>query len=123
MCSLGCYPPHQEPSPESAFERRLLALLATAGLPLPVAQFEVRLPGGGEARLDFAYPAHRLAVEADSYRYHSSKRDWARDHTRNRALTAAGWRILPVTWDDLDSPAEFLAAVSRGLSILLPVAW
>lgn len=65
--------------------------------------------------LDYAFPFYLLALEADSYRHHSSRIDWGRDHTRNRLLTAIGWRILPVTWDDLAEPAAMLDAVERGL--------
>ena len=43
----------------------------------------------------------RLGIEADSYRHHASRRDWARDHVRNNVLTSLGWRILAVTWDDM----------------------
>ncbi|MDQ3642804.1 MAG: type IV toxin-antitoxin system AbiEi family antitoxin domain-containing protein, partial [Actinomycetota bacterium] len=37
---------------QSEFERRLFALLRRSGLPLPVPQFEVRLPDGRRAFLD-----------------------------------------------------------------------
>jgi very-short-patch-repair endonuclease len=57
-----------------------------------------------------------LCMEADSYRHHSSRTDWGRDRTRNNALIASGWRILPVTWDDIVHHASaLLALVGRGL--------
>ncbi len=94
---------------QSAFERRLLALLRDAGLPSPVPQFEVPLPDGRRAFLDFAWPDVRLGLEADSYRHHASRRDWGRDHTRNNLLTALGWRVLPVTWQDMvDRPRQLV---------------
>jgi very-short-patch-repair endonuclease len=103
------------PRSTSEFERRLFRLLISAGVPLPRTQYEVILPGGRRVVLDYAYPEDLLALEADSYRHHSSRSDWSRDHKRNRLLTAMGWRILPVTWDDLVTPAEMLDAVARGL--------
>ena len=104
------------PRSQSTFERRLLRLLRTEGLPLPVPQHEVRLPGGRRAYMDFAYPELLVGIEADSYRHHSSRTDWARDRTRNNLLVAIGWRILPVTWEDLvDRPAELVALIGRGL--------
>jgi very-short-patch-repair endonuclease len=104
------------PRSQSTFERRLFALLRAAGLPLPCTQHEVRLDGGRRAFLDFAYPDVLFAIEADSYRHHSSRTDWSRDRTRNNLLIAAGWRILPVTWDDLVlRPTELVALVARGL--------
>ena len=99
----------------SVFERRLLAELRSAGLPLPRPQFVVILPGGRRAVLDYAYPEGLLALEADSYRHHSSRTDWGHDRVRNRWLTAMGWRILPVTWDDLAEPGDMIDAVRRGL--------
>ena len=66
--------------------------------------------------MDFAYPELLVGIEADSYRHHSSRTDWARDRTRNNLLVAIGWRILPVTWEDLvDRPAELVALIGRGL--------
>jgi len=71
--------------------------------------------------LDGAYTEVLLGIEADSYRHHSSRTDWSRDRVRNRALTAVGWRILPVTWDDLvDDPTGVAQIVDRGLHGYLP---
>ena len=97
------------------FERRLLTALRAAGLPRPRPQFVVILPGGRRAVLDYAYPDWLLALEADSYRHHSSRTDWVDDRVRNRWLTAMGWRVLPVTWDDLTEPGEIIDAIGRGL--------
>jgi very-short-patch-repair endonuclease len=105
------------PRTHSEFERRLLAALRRGGLPVPRTQFEVELPGGRKAFLDAAYPEQLLGIEADSYRHHSSRSDWGRDRTRNRMLTAIGWRILPVTWNDLvPDPAAMLDLIARGLN-------
>lgn len=82
---------------------------------MPLSQFVVVLPSGRRVVLDYAYPDDLLALEADSYRHHSSRTDWCRDHVRNRWLMAIGWRILPVTWDDLAEPGEMIGAVRRGL--------
>ena len=90
-------------------------LLSRRLVTVPRTQYEVVLPGGRRVVLDYAFPEVLLALEADSYRHHSSRIDWSRDRTRNRLLTAIGWRILPVTWDDLAEPAEMIDAVGRGL--------
>ena len=50
---------------ESRQETRLRLLMLDAGLPPPVAQFRVRDDRGYVARLDFAYPELRLAIEYD----------------------------------------------------------
>lgn len=104
------------PRSEGEFERRLRRALHRAGLPTPRTQHEVALSGGRKAYLDFAYPEQMLALEADSYRHHSSRLDWARDRTRNNLVIALGWRILPVTWDDLvPDPTGLMALIARSL--------
>lgn len=78
-----------------------------ARLPLPATQYEVRLPSGRAAVLDYAYPQRLLALEADSYRHHSSRLDWARDHTRNRLLMAMAGGSSPsrgTTWGPRQPP-------------------
>ncbi len=99
---------------QSEFERKLYALLRGSDLALPVPQFEVRLPDGRLAFLDFAWPDVRLAMEADSYRHHAGRIAWGRDHTRNSILISMGWRILPVTWEDMvERPRELIATLRR----------
>ena len=91
----------------SEFEACLFRALREVGLPLPVAQYRVLMPDGGEVFLDFAYPDVLLAIEADSYLWHASLADWQRDRARNNELVALGWSILPTTWDLVTrSPAE-----------------
>lgn len=106
-----------KPQMESGFEVRLERVLRTPGLPEPQRQFEVRDGKRILGRVDFAYPQVRLAIEADSYRYHSGKRAWRNDAVRNNRLMRAGWRILHVHWDDLRRPADLIAQI-RELSSL-----
>ena len=58
------------------FERRLSRILVRAGLAEPVAQFEVRERGRVIARPDLAYPDVKIAIEADSYRWHGGRSMW-----------------------------------------------
>jgi very-short-patch-repair endonuclease len=83
----------------SEFEARLFRGLREAGLPLPVTQYRVLMPDGGEVFLDFAYPEVKLAIEADSFLWHASLADWQRDRARNNELVTLGWSILPITYD------------------------
>jgi very-short-patch-repair endonuclease len=102
--------------PASQLESRLSALLKRAGLRTPASQFEIRDQGRLLARVDFAYPDAKVAIEADGYRYHSGRVAWQRDLTRRNALTSRGWRILHVTWDDLAArPKEILAGIRAAL--------
>jgi hypothetical protein len=104
-------------TPESEFERRVLALIAQLDIPPPVPQYEVRLPDGRRIRLDLAWPDRLLAIEADSYVHHSGLGDWSADHVRNAALVALGWRILPVTWSVLtERPQWFLDLVKTAFA-------
>ena len=99
---------------QSEFERRLFALAGGASLPLPVPQFEVVLPDGRRVYLDFAWPDSLLALEAQSYRFHAGRIAWSRDQMRMAILVSMGWRIIPVTWEDLvRSPQELLETLKR----------
>ena len=101
---------------QGRFERRLLRFLKARGFPEPVLQYKVRLTNGRYAILDFAYPDQMVALEADSYLWHTARRDWVRNQTRNRLLTAMGWGIIPVTWEDLvPNATTFEDALSTAL--------
>ncbi|MCU1616426.1 MAG: uncharacterized protein JWO98_3966, partial [Frankiales bacterium] len=85
---------------ESPQETRLRLLLRGSGLPLPVAQHRVTDDGRFVARVDFAYPGQRLAIEYDGV-WHGEPGQFARDRQRLNRLLAAGWRVLFVTAADL----------------------
>lgn len=98
----------------SELERCVLSAVRGGRLPSPACQFGVELPGYRLATVDFAWPAQRVAVEADSYTFHSGRRAWARDLERHNALTAAGWRTLRVTWSEVhDAPLRVVARLQE----------
>ena len=102
--------------PASSLESKVASLLRRVGLPPPVSQHEIRDQGKLLARVDFAYPEAMVAIEADGYRYHSGKMAWQRDRVRRNALTTRGWRVLHVTWDDLQKrPDEVTAEIRSAL--------
>jgi very-short-patch-repair endonuclease len=80
-----------------------------------VAQHEIRVRGRVVARVDFAVPAARLAIEADSYRWHSGRKNWQEDLARRNALTSLGWRVIHVTWGDLDDARRIVKQVEQAL--------
>jgi hypothetical protein len=91
--------------PESWFERLVLKMLKDAGLPKPVVQYEVRDERGRfVARVDAAYPRLKIAIEADSERYHGAPGARVRDLDRTRRLRRARWEVVPVTWGDMRQP-------------------
>jgi hypothetical protein len=97
---------------ESDFESLLFRVLRKAGIPLPERQYEVWDGPDFIARLDFAYPNQRVAIFADSYKWHGRRSIWEKDiHQRNK-LQALAWRIRPTTWTELKSrPEDFVADV------------
>jgi very-short-patch-repair endonuclease len=100
--------------PESVFETRVLRMRRAGGLPAPAVQQRV-----GSYRVDLACVRERLAIEADGFRWHSSRQKWDRDRARAAALTAMGWTLFHVTWPQLhDRPDEVVDAVRRMLTSL-----
>jgi very-short-patch-repair endonuclease len=105
---------------QSTLERRLARLIKSSGLPSPASQFEVFDESGFVARVDFAYPEIRLAIEAEGYRFHRDRQTWSHDLERRSALALLGWRVLHFTWEDVhDRPAWVINQIRR--SLLLPV--
>lgn len=88
----------------SALERAFLRRLRDAGLPLP----QTNRPAGGR-RVDCRWPARRLTVELDSYRFHSSRHAWEQDRRREREARARGDEFRRYTYGDvLEHPGYML---------------
>jgi very-short-patch-repair endonuclease len=103
---------------DSAVETRVRSLLRESGLPEPVVQLEVRAGGVALARVDLAYPAARVAIEADGYRFHTHRADWQRERRVQNALTTRGWLVVRVTWEDVERrPREVVAQVRAALAL------
>jgi very-short-patch-repair endonuclease len=80
----------------SKLESRFLALLRGQRLPLP----ETNQRAGGR-RVDCRWPALRLTVELDSYRYHHSRHAWEQDRRREREAYARGDEFRRYTYGDV----------------------
>ncbi|MGY1673061.1 type IV toxin-antitoxin system AbiEi family antitoxin [Geodermatophilus sp. SYSU D00710] len=101
---------------ESPQETRLRLLLHASRLPRPVAQYRVRDDVGRVvARVDFAWPEHRVAVEYEG-RWHGRPQQVAADRARLNRLTAAGWRVVFVTAEDLQEPGRLVARLAAVLA-------
>lgn len=104
------------PKIESVGESRCQWLFWTQGLPAPEAQFEIFFPDGRlAARVDFAWPAHKLIVEFDGReKYHRFRREGEsieqmvmREKAREDAVRRlTGWTVIRLTWADLALPAR-----------------
>ena len=77
-------------------ERSFLQRLRDEDLPLP----ETNRPAGGR-RVDCRWPAFRLTVELDSYRFHSSRHSWEQDRQREREARLRGDEFRRFTWRDV----------------------
>lgn len=96
-------------------ETRLRLLIGRSPLPAPIAQFVVRSEGRFIARVDFAWPERRLAVEYDGL-WHAEPGQFAKDRRRLNRLQAAGWRIVFVTAADLQEPERLIALIAAALA-------
>lgn len=100
---------------ESPQETRLRLLLQSSALPRPIAQHRIVMNGAFVARVDFAWPERRVAVEYDGL-WHGAPEQFAKDRRRLNRLREAGWVVVFVTARDLRRPEELLARVARALS-------
>jgi G:T-mismatch repair DNA endonuclease (very short patch repair protein) len=96
-------------------ETRLRLVMLRAGLPTPVAQFRVFDDDGLIARVDFAYPELRIAIEYDGA-WHAESGQFARDRRRLNRLRAAGWRVVFVTAADMYDPEALVRQIARALA-------
>ncbi|HEU4974770.1 MAG TPA: type IV toxin-antitoxin system AbiEi family antitoxin domain-containing protein [Baekduia sp.] len=97
---------------KSRLERRFLQLCRIAGLPRPLVNQRVEVSPGLWPEVDFLWPAERLVVETDSWRYHGTPTEARRDRRRDRQLRAAGYRVERFMWDDvLEDPTGVAAAL------------
>jgi very-short-patch-repair endonuclease len=82
---------------DSVAEARLVEVLVAAGVARPVTQFTIRDQGRFVARVDLAWPALRVALEVDGYRYHADIRSFVSDRERGNRIVACGWALLRTT--------------------------
>ncbi|HVT42704.1 MAG TPA: type IV toxin-antitoxin system AbiEi family antitoxin domain-containing protein [Acidimicrobiia bacterium] len=103
----------QRPS-ESGLEDELLQIFNAYGLPEPVRQFVLPLPGGGSVRFDAAYPELLLGFEADGDRWHKGRLDRIRDEARDGQCGLIGWTVRRYDTEDIrERPAGVADEVWR----------
>jgi len=89
---------------ESPLEVRFWRLLHTWKLPLPQAGVQVNDGGPKSFRFDFLYPSRALAIETDGHRWHRTPEVFISDCQRQSRAAALGYRVMRITWADLDDP-------------------
>jgi very-short-patch-repair endonuclease len=93
----------------SEAERRLLELIAAAGLPAPATNVMV-----GRYEVDLLWRDERLVVEVDGYAFHGTRMAFERDRLRDADLQARGLAVVRVTWRQIvDAPAATVARIAR----------
>lgn len=96
----------------SELEDRFLGFLDRTGLPRPATNAPFWL-GARWIEPDCTWQEQRLIVELDGYETHRTRAAYEHDRARDRALTAAGWRVMRVTWRHLHEAPELLAGELR----------
>lgn len=97
-------------------ERRLHALLRSAGIGGWRANWELRVGGSVVAVLDVAFLEFWLALEIDGMAFHIDVDRFVHDRRRQNAIVALGWTVLRFTWWDLvDRPDYVIATIRRHL--------
>jgi very-short-patch-repair endonuclease len=95
----------------SKAERTMRALVRSAELPQPLVNAQLH-----GFLVDFLWPEQRLVVEVDGYEFHQDRAAFERDRRRDQILTAAGYRVIRVTWRQLrDEPLAVIARLSQAL--------
>ncbi len=94
----------------SALERRFLARLKEADLPLPDETNRI----AGTKRVDCRWTKQRLTVELDSYAFHNSRHAFEQDRKREREAYARGDHFRRYTYQDVfEHPAQMLAELTE----------
>ena len=93
---------------ESPLEAKVLPLLAGRNLPAPLLNAPVEI-ASGRIEVDFLWPGHRFAVEADSRDFHATHVAFERDRWRDRELMRAGYSVLRVTSREAEHEGEAVA--------------
>ena len=65
--------------------------------------------------VDFSWQRQRLVVETDGWQSHGTRRAFERDRLRDAELTAAGWRVVRITWRRIDDEPEAVAVQLKRL--------
>ena len=98
----------------SPLEERFAPFLRRHRLRLPRFNDWILL-GPKRYQVDCHWPDLRLVVELDGWEGHSTRTAFREDRARDRRLTAAGYTITHITWNQLDDEPEQVASDLRSL--------
>jgi very-short-patch-repair endonuclease len=101
----------------SKLESAFLSLLKENRLEVPETN---KIVGG--RYVDCRWPARKLTVELDSYRYHATRHAWEQDRKRERSARARGDDFRRYTWGDVfDDPGALVRELRPLLQRNLPL--
>jgi hypothetical protein len=108
-----------DPASGSPPETRLRLALVEHGVPRPVVQCPVPdVRAAWVPHVDLGWPELKVAVEYQGDRHRTDPERWRQDQERWAVLAAAGWLVIPATWEDLyRRPATFAARVREALEV------
>lgn len=95
---------------KSYLERLFLTLIRKAGLPIPEVNVRVE-----NRERDFVWRDCRVVIEVDGYAHHCSRAAMRRDKARDRELTAALWRPVRFTYEEVAFEPDATAAELKRL--------
>ena len=96
-------------------EERFVSFVDECGLPRPRLNADLAVRGRF-FRVDCLWAEQRLVVELDGHASHGTRRAFEKDRERDRLLLADGWRVVRVTWRQLE---DDMGAVAEDLRCLL----
>jgi very-short-patch-repair endonuclease len=70
------------------------------------------------ARVDLADESLRIAIEAESFEFHGSRKAFDRDCRRYNALVVRGWLVLRFSWEQVMFEPELVADTLRAMVAL-----
>jgi hypothetical protein len=101
----GAAPVAKKGKLKSPLEAKVLPLLLNHGLQPPLLNAPVEI-AEGRIEVDFLWPQHHFAMEADSRDFHATHVAFERDRWRDRELMRAGYATLRVTHHQAENEAE-----------------
>jgi very-short-patch-repair endonuclease len=97
---------------ESNAEERFLGLVEKTRLPRPETNVDV----AGHI-VDFLWRRERVVVEVDGFAFHSSRRQFENDRSRDGHLSALGYQVIRVTWQQISAePVAMMVRVAQTLT-------
>ena len=98
---------------DSGLETRIARALAKAPIAKPMPQYKILDGRKVVARVDFAWPQAKIALECESYEFHSGRTAWKLDVTRLNEVTSLGWIVQRGTNEDADDPTALVRRLQR----------